>query len=563
MTTDAERAAEVVADPLEAVAEVITGFGVNGRPLRQVLAMLTEGPQTLEDLVRTCAVPRRTVEALLRAVGADLDERPGAVQVRPDRVTAYRQRFDYAQLRDSEPVDPLGTRLAAFGPLVTQVAGDIAAAPAAREALDHVVATAETVVRRALWLDATFDLADARLLCIGDHDLTSLAACAVSPGLAVSVVDVDERLLEFIDTRAVQRGYDIRCRYADLRFGLPDAVPSWADLVVTDPPYTPEGVQLFLGRGLQGLAHRGNGRLVMAYGFSPLHPALGMKVQRAVSELDLVVETLLPAFNRYHGAQAVGSASDLYVCRPTARSWQLLDRRLAGSSVRIYTHGGQALEGTGSQLDEAVADAVTQAAAGPEARGPLQLAGAGWPQDVGVTQVAGLAEVFGAGLPRQNQMAVNLADDAGPWLLRILLAINADRLAVLVPNNHSDLATEAAQRAMSDLVAPKYMLRLRRTTPTSRHAIVEAVAVRQRDDGALARWLLDRAHGKVGNVWREGLIRRSGDRPAGPLTKNEARALIAQTVSRPGWLGARLIDLPRNAVRTLLADAGISVGSLS
>ncbi|MDQ3152100.1 MAG: bis-aminopropyl spermidine synthase family protein [Actinomycetota bacterium] len=561
--TDAERAAEAVADPLEAVAEVISGRGATGRRLRQVLAMLTEGPHTSEELVRACAVPRRTVEALLRAAGTDLDERAGSVQVRPNRVATYRQRFGYAQLRDSALMDPLGARLAAFAPLVRQVAGDIAAAPAAREPLDQVTATAETAVRRALWLDATFDLAGARLLCVGDHDLTSLAACAVTPGLAVTVVDVDERLLEFIDTRAAQRGYDIRCRYADLRFGLPDAVPSWADLVFTDPPYTPEGVQLFLGRGLQGLVQRGDGRLVMAYGFSSLHPALGMKVQRAVSELDLVVETLLPAFNRYHGAQAIGSASDLYVCRPTARSWQLVDRRLAGSSVRIYTHGAQALEGMGRRLDETVADAVTQAAAGTEARGPLKLVGVGWPQHVDATQVTGLAEVLGAGLPRQNQMAVNLADDPGPWLLRILLAINAERLAVLVPNNHPDLATESAQRAMSDLLASKYTLHLRRSTPTSRHAIVEAVAVQERDDGATARWLLDRAHGKVGNVWREGLIRRSGDRLDGPLTKNEARALIAQTVSCTGWLDARLIDLPRHAVRTLLADAGTSIGTSS
>ncbi|HEU0089046.1 MAG TPA: bis-aminopropyl spermidine synthase family protein [Pseudonocardiaceae bacterium] len=561
MTTETERAG-VLADPLEAVAEVVAGFGVNARPLRQVLALLTEGPQTLDELVRACAVPRRTVEALLRAAEPDLDQRAGAVWVRPDRVAAYRHRFGYAQLADSAPVDPLGARLAACAALVRQTAGDIAAAPAAREALDHVAATAETVVRRALWLDATFDLAGARLLCVGDHDLTSLAACAVSPGLTVTVVDVDEQLLEFIDTRAAQRGYDIRCRYADLRFGLPDTAACWADLVFTDPPYTTEGVQLFLGRGLQGLAHRNNGRLLMAYGFSPLHPALGMKVQRAVSELDLVVETLLPAFNRYHGAQAVGSASDLYVCRPTARTWQLLDRRLASTSVRIYTHGAQALEGVGSELDAAVADAVLQAAAGTGERAAVQLAGAGWPEGGGPTRVVALADLLGAGLAAQHQLAVNLVDDPGPWLLRVLLAVNAARLAVLVPNNHPDLGTQAVQRALSELVAPKYTLRIRRTTPTSRHAIVEATRPAQGADRALGRWLLERAHGKVGNVWREGLIRRSAERQAGPLTKNEARALIAQTVSRSDWLAARLIDLPRHAVRALLADADASVAAL-
>lgn len=38
----------------------------------------------------------------------------------------------------------------------------------------------------------------------------------------------------------------------------------------------------------------------------PLAPALGVEVQRAVHDLELAVEAILPAFNRYDGAQAVG-----------------------------------------------------------------------------------------------------------------------------------------------------------------------------------------------------------------------------------------------------------------
>jgi hypothetical protein len=262
--------------------------------------------------------------------------------------------------------------------LTERIAGLIATAPAANEALDHVSATAETATRRAIWLDATYDLAGAHLVCVGDHDLTSLAVSVIRPECRVSVVDIDERLLEYIAAQAAEAGASIECWYADLRFGLPPVLAESADLVFTDPPYTPEGVSLFLGRGAQALRDRGNGRLVMAYGFSPLSPALGVKVQRAVHDLDLAVEAILPAFNRYNGAQAVGSASDLYVCQPTSRTWQVLDKRLARAAVNIYTHGVQSLEGKAADLPESVIEAVL--AASGDGVEPTLFVGDGWPR---------------------------------------------------------------------------------------------------------------------------------------------------------------------------------------
>jgi N4-bis(aminopropyl)spermidine synthase len=559
-------------DSLDAVAEVIARFGVDRRRLQLALALLAERHQTLDSLVRGCALPRRTVESLLRAAGPDLDQHASGAAIRADRAAAYRDRFGIARPQRSQVADPYAAQLAAHSDLVARMDADIAAAPAARDALDHVAATADTAVRRALWLDGAFDLAGARLLCIGDHDLSSLAACAVIPGLRATVADVDERLLDFIDGRAADYGYDILCLYADFRFGLPDVVAGSADVVLTDPPYTPEGVELFLGRGAQGLGDRANGRLVMAYGFSSLHPALGMKVQRAVQDLDLVAEAILPAFNRYHGAQAVGSASDLYVLRPTARTFQILDKKLARTAVNIYTHGAQSLEGSSGALDPDTASAVIAFATGPgsgTAQGkPSLLVGDGWPAaDRGTT--LDLVSLLASGLPASAtrlprlDVAVDLADDPGPWLLRVLAAVSADRLAVLVPNSHPDLATEEAQRALTALLAPKYALRLRRSTPAPKYAVVEATAARSAPGAApMAHDFLCRAHGKTGNVWREALIRRSAQRPGGPLTKNEARALVAASVSRPAWLEARLIDLPRRAIAALLSEAEASVKAL-
>src|SRR5215472_7451145 len=182
-------------DSLDAVTEMVAEFGVSKRQLREALAMLTERRQTVESLVRASALPRKTVESLLQAADRDLDQNADGALIRADRAAAYRDRFAIGQLRRSQITDPFETQLAAHRALIAQTDADIAAAPAARDGLDHVAATAETVVRRALWLNATFDLAGSRLLCIGDHDLSSLAISALFTELAVTVLDAATQLL--------------------------------------------------------------------------------------------------------------------------------------------------------------------------------------------------------------------------------------------------------------------------------------------------------------------------------------------------------------------------------
>lgn len=556
------------ATSLAAVAAVVDEAGASGRRLREVIANLAGASKPLEELIRSTAVPRRTVEALLMAADGDIERGPQGFTLRSDRVPAYRERFGLARLESTRLSELTDRRLTEYRKLVAQVGKDIAAAPGSREALDQVSATAETVVRRALWLEGTFDLAGRRLLCIGDHDLTSLAMCVVNPDVVVRVVDIDDRFLEFIDRSATARGLRVQCRYADFRLGFPADTMDWADVVLTDPPYTPDGVQLFLGRGLQGLRDKTGGRLVMAYGFGDRAPALGVKVQRAAQDLELAFAAILPGFNRYHGAQAVGSASDLYVCQPTTRTWNVLERRLEQAAMNIYTHGGQSLEGQRKQPSAVEWDAVRDAAVRGLANGASAIT-------VTAQQTDGrnitLNRLLARGLPAQwthqppATVAVDLSADPGPWLLRCLLATNADRMAIVVPNAHADVDNESGQHALAGLVAAKYSLRFRRSSPGPRLAIVEAVAVEPASLDAgrrLVRRLLDRAHGKIGNVWREGLISvsRRGD---AVLTKNDARTLTHDTTVHPEILNSSVIDLPRHVLPDLFAEVAASAQDIA
>ena len=550
-----------------AVADIIDRHRPASRRLRRLVAILTEQPHDLATLVRLTALPRQTVQSVLAAADHDLLSDGAAVAIQPARVPAYRERFGYDELMRTELTDPLAGRLATAAPVVAKIADLTARVPAARADLDHVPATPETVVRRALWLDSTYDLTAMTLLCVGDHDLTSLAVAQVSPDATVVVVDIDEPTLEFVDSQASALGLAVRCFAADMRFGLPQPAIGCADLVFTDPPYTPEGVGLFVARGLQGLANRDNGRVIAAYGYSERHPTLGLQVQAVVPRLGLAYEAVLPAFNRYDGGEAVGSASDLYVWRPTARTWRGLDRFLASTGINIYTRGVHALEkneAAGGTLPPAVHRAATA--------GDLPIGAAvgdGWP-DAGRgagTARMGLGTLLSGGIQRgmarRGPFAVvaDLSADPGPWLFRLLLAVNADRVVALVPSEHPDVRNEAAQRSLTGLVRPKYKVRFLRSQPDSTHTIVVADAVEpdQLDAaGRLAQRLLRRAHGKVGNVWQEGLISARREHGGDQLTKHDARAMVTARARRAHVLDAPLMALPRHEIAQVLADAAVS-----
>jgi len=550
------------AEPIAAVAALIDAHRPDGRRLRELLCLLADGPTDLAELVRRSALPRKTVEEMLAAVGSDLAREGGKAAIAAGKADAYRKRFGFEQLSATRLADPLQRRLADAVAVQRVMEHVIAGAPAALTELDHVQATPETAVRRALWLDSTYDLRGAVVLCVGDHDLTSLAVGQVTPGARIVVADIDERILQYIDGWAARLRLDIRCYVSDFRFWLAEAAAGCADLVFTDPPYTPEGMTLFTARALQGLANKDHGRVVVAYGYSDRHPSLGLQGQAAASRLGLAAEEQLRAFSRYEGAQAVGSASDLYVWRPTSRSWQLLDGVVSGMQANIYTRGGQSLEGApqgghsgwsampppvlrvtaddGFQLRVVAASAWTGAWAGQTA-GPARIR---------------LGTLFSTGIPAGMMtrtpfaLAADLRADPGAWLLRVLLAANADRVAAVVPSGHRDVRDEAGQRALAALVESKFTLRFLNGQPDAGNTIVVATAVSS--GTSVATWLLRRAHGKIGNVWRDALLAADTGEPA--LTKREARASVEARASRQEILSARLIDLPRHQLALLLEE---------
>lgn len=444
----------------------VVDLGVFARQHRMAVTLLAEGWTRFEDLVRDTGLPRRSVEELLTELGEDVERDRASLRLRPG---TERKWLDHVGRPTTPPRD-----------LAEVIEAHLADVPPPLPALDHVQATADTVLRRALWLDEHYDLGQVRIVFVGDHDLTSLAVRELRADADLAVVDVDDRVLEHIDRRG--RG-TIRTVHADLRFGLPRAVAGTADIVFSDPPYTPEGMALFASRAVECLADPTSGRVVLAYGYSRRHPTLGHQTQKALLNLGLTFEAIVPDFHRYHGAQAIGSTADLYVCHPTPRA-----RKKAKGTQAIYTHGPRSVEaeGTATASRKTLDALVTLAGEGGR---KVTTAGPDWTKPI--TAEPGTA------------VALDLSGDPGPWLPRVLLATNAERVAALVPNSHPDLADAASQAALIELVACKYRLRLLRSTPDNKHAVVIAERVEAPEGSPSASSVWARAHARLGNVWPE------------------------------------------------------------
>lgn len=107
--------------------------------------------------------------------------------------------------------------------------------------------------------------------------------------------------------------------------------------------------------------------------------------------------------------------------------------------------------------------------------------------------------------------------------------------------------------------------RFRRSTPDSTHAIVEGADVDPAGltaSDAAKRIVLDGAHRKLENAWRDALVKASRRFEGEPLTKNQARDRIANAGMAPGVLAGSLIELPEHQIRAVLDRVAASLTAM-
>ena len=544
--------------------ELAREWGIDLRRIRLVLNQLADGNwHSTDELVQRNALSHRSVTHLLRRLEPWCENDGERVQIQTEFRAAFVLAFDCVSAAGSIPADPW-EQAARSSPMLASMTNLLQGLPRPVRHLDHVSATPLTCIKRALFLGEAYHLSGAAILCLGDHDLTCLALCLLYPDLDVTVVDIDEDILEYIGSVAQRHGWNIRCVFADLRVELPRSLSACFDLVFTDPPYTSEGIKLFLKRGLGSLKQNDFERIVLCYGSSENHPSHGYKVQSVVHDLRLLNEAILPDFNRYDGAAAIGSSSDLYICRPTRRSWAAAEA--ARVDAHIYTQGKNAREAEAETLSSETREKIA-AYATEYASTELKFVGEGWTEGVHSTSLSlsGYLHTMNTPqgkppftkTPHSGTVVVNLLPNCAAYLVRLLLIAEAQYLIVCVADKTFHALFVADRReSLKTLLENKYRI----AASIRGHGARPAVAVFQQVAPAataalqyVLRYLIDHRHARLGSAWREALISWSTTQNEYRLTKNQARQLIGQTPLASS-VQSYLAELPLPALENLASQ---------
>jgi predicted methyltransferase/DNA-directed RNA polymerase subunit RPC12/RpoP len=302
----------------EDVAKAVDLREGSGGVLDIIRQIARHGPVAVKELSQLTGVPVPVVAATcneLRARNVLSETRP--VMLGP---LGHELTSSLAYLRDVEATCPRceGRELivpSGLEPLLARLTPLVEAVPDADLALDQTHCTIETKLLRALYLTEAGRLTAGPMLFLGDDDLISVAVALTAEHFGVLpflpplvVVDVDERLVAYLKTTLGELGVDAAVRLYDVREPLPEDLVRGFATVVTDPPYTVVGVDLFVSRAVAALEE--HGQILLSLG--PKSPHDTLAIERALNEMGLFTRALIRNFNTYVGAGILGGVSHLY-----------------------------------------------------------------------------------------------------------------------------------------------------------------------------------------------------------------------------------------------------------
>ncbi len=152
-----------------------------------------------------------------------------------------------------------GVEFTQFAQALQEFAPLLAERPPAISSYDQGALTADSVFRRLARMYSQGDVAQKKILLLGDDDLMSIALALTGLPREIAVVEIDPRLCDFIAGVAAKKNLPISVFQHDAREKLTSDLHGAFDTFVTDPTETIQGLLLFVEKGLSTLAP-GDGR---------------------------------------------------------------------------------------------------------------------------------------------------------------------------------------------------------------------------------------------------------------------------------------------------------------
>ena len=155
----------------------------------------------------------------------------------------------------------------------------------------------EDVIARVALMHHYGDLHKKDFILIGDDDLLSIALSLTQMPSRITVLDIDERLGEFIKDVNKQYGFDIEFRRYNVADPLPSDLIGKFDVFSSEPLETLTGLKAFVSRGISCLKENATGY----FGLTILEAShkKWLAIQRLLSRMNCVITDIISGFSAY------------------------------------------------------------------------------------------------------------------------------------------------------------------------------------------------------------------------------------------------------------------------
>jgi predicted methyltransferase len=221
-----------------------------------------------------------------------------------------------AALAKAPPVDlecprceSKGYTIASDDPRLRRLEQALAGRPDPNLDYDQGAITPADSLLRAAFMEQRGDLCGASILFVGDFDLMSVALALTERPAKVVVLDIDERVISFINQIARRAGLRLEAVPFDVREPLPERLHRQFNVFLCDPVETLAGIRLYLSRGCSALAGSGSAAYV---GLTTLEASRKkwFDIQAVLYEMGFAITDIRRKFSGYpdHDEAPAGSA---------------------------------------------------------------------------------------------------------------------------------------------------------------------------------------------------------------------------------------------------------------